>query len=402
MKRSVSTELNLEPGNYTVLMKITAMRNQSNPSPEEVIRKTCRTRREKLLTTGLSYDLAHAKGQFRQLEKEEKKVAKMKKFEKQKAQAKKMHDARNKERKKGKLRQAKLELKRQEKMERRLEKEAAIQQSSRSGTPDPSIEQRFDELKLEEPENVGGGLGITVNGEDKEGRPLATVLHRSHRSDTVGSLGGTPPLTAIGRPGTPPRSAPRRDTQPRRDTLPPSRPNSPFTRPTRRGTLSPLLPDIRVQRPSMSSHRLSLNDISDDELSWDSEADGPEPPESDESGAEESLADDDPLRSFLDKPRGGRDEDSEEDEFEADPWNAVCVVGLRVYSEQSGVGIKVVKPGDNPDSMSPLGRKGPGEMGPDVDDSAADAIKSPIKESLWRPLEEIGSLPANIMSSTQG
>ena len=33
-----------------------------------------------------------------------------------------------------------------------------------------------------------------------------------------------------------------------------------------------------------------------------------------------------------------------DDEFANDPWNAVCVVGLRVYSKDSGCSIKVVRP----------------------------------------------------------
>jgi len=62
--------------------------------------------------------------------------------------------------------------------------------------------------------------------------------------------------------------------------------------------------------------------------------------------------------------------EEEEDEFEADPWNAVAVVGLRVYSKESGVSVKIVRPRDWEDGEGKL----------DVDDSAADATKDVTAE----------------------
>lgn len=32
--------------------------------------------------------------------------------------------------------------------------------------------------------------------------------------------------------------------------------------------------------------------------------------------------------------------------FEGDPWNAVCVLGLRIYSFKAGTKVKVVKPAE--------------------------------------------------------
>ena len=59
----------------------------------------------------------------------------------------------------------------------------------------------------------------------------------------------------------------------------------------------------------------------------------------------------------------------DEDEFERDPWNAIAVVGLRVYSKDSGVSVKVIRPRDWEHV------EGKGEAKLDVDDSAADATK---------------------------
>jgi hypothetical protein len=34
----------------------------------------------------------------------------------------------------------------------------------------------------------------------------------------------------------------------------------------------------------------------------------------------------------------------EDDQFEKDPWNSVAVVGLAVYSKESGISVKIIKP----------------------------------------------------------
>lgn len=64
MKRSVSVELDLEAGEYLVLVKIDAERYDEYLPPEVVVRKNAKTRREKLLRMGLAYDLAHSKAKF--------------------------------------------------------------------------------------------------------------------------------------------------------------------------------------------------------------------------------------------------------------------------------------------------------------------------------------------------
>lgn len=59
--RSCNVELELEPGEYTVLVKIVAHRSAQRVPAEEVVRRSAPTRREKLLRIGLAYDLAHSK-----------------------------------------------------------------------------------------------------------------------------------------------------------------------------------------------------------------------------------------------------------------------------------------------------------------------------------------------------
>lgn len=83
MDRSVSVDLDLEPGTYSVLMRVTADRIYYRDRPEQVIRDTCRDRRNKLIQIGLAYDLAHAKGQIKETDAE--KIAREEREAKKKA-----------------------------------------------------------------------------------------------------------------------------------------------------------------------------------------------------------------------------------------------------------------------------------------------------------------------------
>jgi len=107
MARSVSTDIELDAGTYSVLMKITATRNTDKDHLEDVLPMYVATRREKLIQMGLSYDLAHAKGVIveteaeKQQRKAKEKVRKAKEQEKLKAQTKAhalKHWKKNKER----------------------------------------------------------------------------------------------------------------------------------------------------------------------------------------------------------------------------------------------------------------------------------------------------------------
>ncbi|TID23599.1 Methylenetetrahydrofolate reductase 2 [Venturia nashicola] len=69
--RSCSAELDLEPGKYTILVKVTADRFDSGRTAEEVIREFREARRNKLLAVGKSFDAIHEKGRLREMEETE-------------------------------------------------------------------------------------------------------------------------------------------------------------------------------------------------------------------------------------------------------------------------------------------------------------------------------------------
>ncbi|KAK0720544.1 hypothetical protein B0H67DRAFT_552699 [Lasiosphaeris hirsuta] len=73
MSRSANLELELEAGEYVILVKIDADRFDDCMPPEDVVRKNAKGRREKLLRIGLAYDLAHGKAKV--VETPEEKVA---------------------------------------------------------------------------------------------------------------------------------------------------------------------------------------------------------------------------------------------------------------------------------------------------------------------------------------
>ncbi|KAF1808427.1 cysteine proteinase, partial [Eremomyces bilateralis CBS 781.70] len=122
MRRSVSVELTepeLEAGEYTVMLKVTAKRYSGEPPPEQVVQQVCHTRREKLLSVGLSYDLAHAKGQFRPLEKNRSHAEKRRRHEEQKKWIRKMFEKERSARKRAKWRAIRIEEKKSLKEEQR-------------------------------------------------------------------------------------------------------------------------------------------------------------------------------------------------------------------------------------------------------------------------------------------
>lgn len=81
MNRSINVELELEAGDYVVVVKIDALRNEQIMPVEDVIRAFAKERREKLLRIGFAYDLAHSKGRI--IETAEEKAAR-EKYEKKK------------------------------------------------------------------------------------------------------------------------------------------------------------------------------------------------------------------------------------------------------------------------------------------------------------------------------
>lgn len=152
--------------------------------------------------------------------------------------------------------------------------------------------------------------------------------------------------------------------------------------------------------------------ISDSDLSWDSELDDP----TSDSDSEDEFYGAHHHVSLIEKVRmlqGDHDaehredqpeEEDPDDRFERDPWNAVCVVGLRVYSKDGDVTIDVVRP------KREEAKKGKGlDRTLDIDDSAKDATRGlgimtpdPSYGRFGAYARRVDSAPANIELSRQG
>ena len=111
MSRSATTELDLEAGEYDVMVKIKAIWHKSILKPAEVVMKNCEDRPEKLLAVGKNYDLAHTKGRLGEDEAERKEQFRNERREQRKAKSKKAFDAGRLARKKDKLRRLRLDAK---------------------------------------------------------------------------------------------------------------------------------------------------------------------------------------------------------------------------------------------------------------------------------------------------
>jgi hypothetical protein len=392
MKRSVTTELQLEPGDYTVLLKIVAKRYPDDPTVEEVIAKTCQFRREKLLRIGLSYDLAHAKGGFRELEAEKMDTETAERRRKRKETAMKMHQARVTMHKKQKLRTMKTNWKKQEKALKKMTdaaEEQARQERQDKQEKHEAMERKLENFKFEEPE----GLGIAVNGNGHhQHHHNVDPIKPPRRTDTPEELGAAP-ATGPPRPRTetwtssPAMKHAVRPVQSRTVSS-----GSPYVgaTPGRRDTLTiapPVaihspgfgMPGIQVHRPSLSDGgRPTLSDISDDDLSWDSELDDPE-----DSDVEPDHAALDAY-GYTGYPEYNSSNKKKKDvevidEFGKDPWNAVCVVGLRVYSKDSELRIDVERgTGKLKNGDTYLEDQ---QRGLDVDDASKDPSREPVSPS---------------------
>jgi hypothetical protein len=308
MSRSTAAELEVEPGEYNVLMKIEARRSENRWPVEKVVRENAKERRGKLMRIGLSYDMAHAKGHITETEEEKEgkrkveaaKKAKLMKETKEKLvkEKKKRKHNENKEKRKQRAAKAKRQAKAKAKAEKRAQREKEAKPEVR------------DEPKVAEP----GNESVSVDAAAE-----------------------------------PPKST---------DTPEPAKPDTTTTPAGLAQTL-----EIRVTGPNPSAPPSIVGfpeDDDDDDSDLNSDVSDISDGEIEDYLAEQKLA----AEQAITPPPTPPDEEVE-DQFEADPWNAVAVVGLRVYSKESGVSVKVVRPRDWEGSEGKL----------DVDDSAADATK---------------------------
>ncbi|KAH6629480.1 hypothetical protein C7974DRAFT_187588 [Boeremia exigua] len=280
--RSISAEVELEPGIYEVLPKIGAKRNAESPDVHEVITTVAERNPQKLRQIGLNYDLANAKGLV-QLTDEEQKLADKKKREATEMK-KRAKDAADREK-------AEFEAwKKEEKEEYEIWKKEK--------------KRLEDKIKLVKAESGTVGTGPAVPAENEEVKSAAPVVNADNAALKLDEE-------------TPANTAPETDLVNNTVGLKLDSVDTPSGDGKVEHTLDK---DLRVQSRS-PSRALSRGRR-------------PAPHMYD---ASRSYYGDELQPEALPRARSPVDTKTK-------PWNAVCVLGLRVYSQDSGVSIKLVKP----------------------------------------------------------
>lgn len=381
--RSVSAEIeDLEPGTYDVVFKITTYRNSSFSTAEEAILKYAVDKKKKLLDVGRRFDYAQSKGNLRAMEKEvrdakkEDRKAKQKKaFKKDRKYQKQVNEKSRKrkqriadamrEKRKTAEQQRREKVKsrakkgKKKKTETREENESTDVQPGASASDDSSPPSSLMQSKSSvEASEIEGAKGM-------EAEPSATA-------DSVTTETKTAPASAVAKPefeGSQAETSAQQATQ-----------ESPLAQVLEKLKVQdedededkhepkkveevnkPPVPSISTSISISPLAALSSKPNFEDDADEDDDAD-----EEEENGYDspveppEELDDDDfDWDSEMDGPVDSRcgDSDSDDDNkdlvqknseaiFAEDPWNALCVLGVRVYSKCKDVEVRVVKGGD--------------------------------------------------------
>ncbi|KAF2963819.1 hypothetical protein GQX73_g9765 [Xylaria multiplex] len=401
--RSINVELELEAGEYIVLMKINATRDLDILPVEEVIRNYARDRRDKLVAVGMSYDLAHSKGKPVETEEEKqaKKAAEKRKKDKELQELRKRimetsHDdhylmtkayykEKEKEKAKAKLRKKKAA----KKLAAKKAKEAGKSSEPRDETPVPKSEIQVEITEptapVETPEASDAGSDpkpdpqVTTPEEseakkDEQSAPEETETKEDSSSEVKPEAPEVPdPPTAEGEQ----KAVEEQGTTTENEQKTAEGQKAPDSAPPEKQQEAEGEEEKTEDESSDDESDIqSVSEISDRELEieWKKYTAA-------QAAARAAAAT--PAQPSLPAAQ------EEEDEFESNPWNAVATVGLRVYykvtEEDKGkeiVKLRVVRPNlyapkeeegedgkDKEDERD--GRKS--SMGLDVDDSSKDA-----------------------------
>lgn len=379
MDRSVSVELPSMPaGKYVVFISVIGERDNDICSTEEVIKRECKDRseNEKLAQVGEAYDLAHSKAA--------KHLKKLSEFRK-KAEGKKASESRRKERRKNwerrqagrdvKAKQAKKNEEKKQKL--KAEKKAKAEAEKKAAEEKAAKEQAAKEAK-EKAEKEAAEIKAEIKTLTEQAKLLRAGLEADNASiaSTSSSSG-----TAQNTPQDSPRLESAQPVSNRKDKVevPPaptgsSTASAPITDTTKPATTEgqpqaasgtkPM--ELKIQCCSCSHQAKKAPEPAADSDGYSSDS-----PVEDY----ENLYDPDDTTSALLSPSPttptSKDKDSKSDDDDADapdPWNAIAIVGFRVYSKDEDLELRVIMEGGllEQDGMGTLGEA-------DLDNGVANA-----------------------------
>ena len=369
--RSVSTDITLDAGSYFVLVKITADRVDER-SIERVISDKVEEERDKLIQVGLSYDIAHAKGVIIETEKEKKE-----REQGEKAQAAAAREKAKSEAQKAWTKFKKFEYRRQMR-EKRHDASRRVGEEGDRDHPDG----RASRQPESDPSLVGNGIPAVTTAWSEE--PGAEETPKESPTDGIGpSLrsdgavvdDGTstrlPDSPTGDHPSTPKVQINGVDAVTDVKTLEirPA-PSAPGTKPDETSDETSVAQQDDQPRAELRSKPRWTGSDTSSEFDWQTDLDynseGPD------DGKGQGAASKSGMEPSGDKPQ---DENSG-----AEPWNAVCVVGLRVYSKDTDLALEIVRP-------NPYSDDGNQEAGSalDPDDPAKGAVAEKWAKTPLRP-----------------
>lgn len=390
MDRSVSVELpSMPPGKYVVFISVIGERDNDICSTEEVIKDQCsdRSENEKLAQVGEAYDLAHSKA-ARHL----KKLNEIRK----KAEGKKASESRMKERRKNwerrqtgrdvKAKQAKKNEEKKEELKAEKKAKADSEKAAKAEAEKQAAEKKAAEEKAAK---EAADLKAEIKALAEQARQLRAGIEADNASVSSSSSTGT----AQNTPQDSPRSEavqPMSNGQDKVEVPPAtsttaSAATSDASKPTIMVNQSQAVPggkpiELKIQCCSCSHEKKASSPAADsDGYSSDS------PVEDYENLYEE----DDPTRALFPTspassaspvtPSSAKSKDDKSDDEDADtpdPWNAIAIVGFRVYSKDKDLELRVIMEGGvlEQDGMGTLGEA-------DLDNGVANASGERAKQA---------------------
>ena len=364
--RSVSVELpDMPAGEYTVYVKVVGERDPDQSSVEAVVKRELQQRieNEKLAQVGYAYDLAHSKAWDHM-----NKVAKVRKrTEQQKATAcrqkerrrlwEKRHLNREATKKQGEKNTDKKKTRREnwEAEQRRLDELEEEEERAQKAAKDKEQAKKDAEdaaKAAEVKEDAGYEAADDENKSDEKNDVTAQAEEAKKDSESTGSPQYTP-KSEDSTVHIVPSSEKRQEVPPVDAEVDGGPPPAP--------TPAAAEPEPEPTKPARVRPRYDSGDSSDSPVEeWD-----------------DIYSSDDMVRKprlAPQPPPQPRDDYDTEEEKMPDPWNAVCIVGIRVYSKDAALELRTVIEGGE------LLEGGMGERGAaDLDNAQANAGGSRAK-----------------------
>ncbi|KAL7623538.1 hypothetical protein AAE478_007221 [Parahypoxylon ruwenzoriense] len=418
--RSVNVELELEEGEYTVLLKIDATRDMDMLPIEEVVRNHARDRRDKLVAVGMSYDLAHSKGKVTETpeEKQARKDAAKRKKEKERQELRKKimesrrrdHYFRVKEHNKRQEKKAKSKAKAQAKKAAKKAAKAKEAKAKKENIPSedkPENEEEASKDKASGPEKDRHVQVVSPSPipEPREAKREPVFESSANQRVETPSTEADKPSSGSGDQAAEISKEPQEPKSDEKSNVEGAEEKS---EPTTKGSNGAAADSLSIlEKPADEDASKESQDGKPKSDETEKEGEGESKEKGEDGGEDDEEGDDDDDDEFSDEsdissiseisereldieledrskaaaippppPPSGLPE--EEDEFESNPWNAVATVGLRVYYKVSEkdkdneiVRLRVVRP--NPYATKKRDGNKDGKEGRGSEDEDGDA-----------------------------